>query len=235
MSAPESITSEIQKLAPSAVIELFVLDATPVGGSLFRFHAGTNQLSTSIVWQGETYVRFPIQVSGFEFNGKGQLPRPRLSVSNVLSAITTLLLTYNDLLGSKVTRKRTLAKYLDAENFTGGVNASADSAAEFPDDIFYIDRKVSENRLAVEFELSSSFDVTGVQIPRRQIVANNCPFQYRSTECGYTGTDYFKADDTATTEVSQDVCGKRLSSCKRRFGDTEELSFGGFPGSDLYR
>jgi lambda family phage minor tail protein L len=235
MSAPESITSEIQKLAPSAVIELFEIDATSLGGSVFMFHAGTNQISTSIVWQGNTYARFPIQASGFEFNGKGQLPRPRLSVSNVLSAITTVLLTYNDLQGAKVTRKRTLAKYLDAVNFTGGVNASEDSSAEFPDDIFYIDRKVSENRLAVEFELSSSFDVTGVQIPRRQIVANNCPFQYRSTECGYTGTDYFKADDTATTEVSQDVCGKRLSSCKRRFGETEELPFGGFPGADLYR
>lgn len=235
MSTPVEITSEIQKLAPSAVIELFILDATAIGGSIIRFHAGTNELSQNIIWQGNTYVKFPVQVTGFEFNGKGQLPRPKLTVSNVLSAITAVLLTYNDLQGAKVIRKRTLVKYLDAANFIGGSNPTADPAAEFPDDVFFVDRKVNENRLIVELELSSSFDVSGVQIPRRQIVANNCPFIYRSADCGYTGTNYFKADDTSTTVAGQDVCGKRLSSCKRRFGETAELSFGGFPGADLYR
>src|SRR5688572_29551914 len=34
---------DIQKLNPSGVIELFVLDATAVGGSVSRFHAGTNE------------------------------------------------------------------------------------------------------------------------------------------------------------------------------------------------
>jgi len=235
MSTPSTITSEIQKLAPSAVIELFIVDATSLGGGVFRFHAGTNELSQNIIWQGNTYVKFPVKVTGFEITGKGSVPRPRMQVSNVLSAITAILLAYKDLQGAKVTRLRTLAKYLDASNFSGGTNPTADSTASFPDDVYYIDRKVSENRLLVEFELTSAFDLQGVQIPRRQIIANTCPFVYRSTECGYTGTNYFKSDDTATIEISQDVCGKRLSSCKARFGSSSELSYGGFPAANLVR
>jgi lambda family phage minor tail protein L len=230
-----SIESEIQKLEPSAIIELFELDATSLGGDVVRFHAGTNELRQNVVWNGNTYTRYPVEATGFDFTGDGTIPRPKLRVSNALSAISALLLTYNDLLGAKVTRKRTLAKFLDAVNFTGGVNASADPTAAFPDDIFVIDRKTTENRELVEFELTTSFDLAGVQLPRRQIVQNVCAWKYRGAECSYAGTNYFTAADVATVVASQDVCGKRISSCKARFGDSAELPFGGFPGADLTR
>lgn len=236
MSTPESILIEINSLAPSAVIELFIIDASVAGlEDPLYFHAGTNSLRQNITWQGIEYVRYPVEVSGFEISGQGQLPRPRLKVSNHLSAISALILQYQDLIGSKVTRKRTLKKYLDAVNFTGDVNADADPEAEWPVDIFYIDRKATENRDFVEFELASSMDLAGVRIPRRQIIQNLCPWGYRSGECGYTGENYFKSDDTATDEVSEDSCGKRLTSCKARFGETAELPFGGFPGAGLFR
>lgn len=229
MSTPESIASELQKLSPDAIIELFVLDATSIGGEIFRFHAGTNELRQNIVWQGETYIRFPVQVNGFELSGQGTLPRPRMRVSNVLSTITALLIQYEDLVGSKIIRKRTMKKYLDAENFEGGVNPTEDTAASFADDIYFIDRKSSENRDMVEFELASSLDLHGVKIPRRQIIANLCPWVYKSAECGYTDTRYFTIDDVETTDSTQDRCGKRLKSCKCRFGSGGALPFGGFP------
>jgi lambda family phage minor tail protein L len=235
MSTPTSITSEIQKLEPSAVIELFVVDATSVGASVLRFHAGTNALNSDVVWQGETYVKFPVEVTGFEISGQGQIPRPRLKVSNVLSSITTLLLAYQDLIGSKVTRKRTLAKYLDAVNFEGGINVNADATAEFPDDVFFIDRKTVETRDVVEFELSSSLDLAGVKIPRRQVIQNLCQWAYRGSECGYTDTRYFDANDNEVGSSGLDRCGKRLSSCKKRFGPGGDLPFGGFPGAGLFR
>ena len=75
-----AITSEIQKLAPSRVIELFVLDLALFGQGPVRFHAGTNALQQRVVWQGNAYEAFPIEVEGFEFNGNGQVPRPRLRV-----------------------------------------------------------------------------------------------------------------------------------------------------------
>src|ERR1051326_8208503 len=157
----EALTSEIQKLAPSAVIELFVLDATSLGGDILRFHAGTNELRQNVVWQGETYQRYPIEASGFEFTGQGQLPRPKIRVANILSAVTTLLMNYDDLIGAKLTRKRTMAKFLDAVNFDGGVNPDADPDAEFSEDVYFVDRKSSEDRDVVEFELASSLDLVG--------------------------------------------------------------------------
>lgn len=235
MTTPQTITSEIQKLAPSAVIELFVLDTTSFGGDVYYFHAGTNGLRQRIVWQGQTYEPFPVQVSGFEYNGSGQLPRPKLVVANVTGIITAMVLLYQDLLGAKLTRKRTLAKYLDAVNFPGGVNVTADATAEFQDDVFFIDRKATENRDLVEFELAAAFDVQGVRLPRRQIVQNVCPWKYRSSECSYTGTTYFNANDDAVASSALDVCGKRLSSCKKRFGEYGELPFGGFPAAGLIR
>ena len=230
-----AIHAEIQKLAPSAVIELFVLDLSLFSQGLVYFHAETNSLQQRLTWQGKTYEAFPIQVEGFEFNGNGQIPRPKLKVANVTGAITAMVLIYQDLLGAKITRKRTLAKYLDAVNFPGGVNHTADPTAEFADDIYYIDRKSRETRDVIEFELAASFDLEGVNLPRRQIVQNVCPWRYRSSECGYTGTSYFDANDRSVASSTQDICGKRLSSCQARFGQNAELPFGGFPAAGLFR
>lgn len=235
MTTPETITSEIQKVAPSSIIELFQLDATPFGGEIYYFHAGTNNLMANIVWQGITYNAFPVQITGFEFTGKGQLPRPTMSVANVTSIISTLVMAYDDLLGAKVTRLRTMAKYLDAVNFDGGVNPNADSTAEFPRDIYYIERKVSESKTVVDFELAASFDVQGVKLPRRQIIQNICPWKYRSAECSYAGTAYFDKDDVSVGSLSLDVCGKRLSSCEARYGANNPLPFGAFPAAGLLK
>ena len=230
-----AITAEIQKLAPSAVIELYVLDLSIFGQGPVRFHAGTNALLQRVVWQGYAYEAFPIQVEGFEFNGGGQVPRPRLRVANVTGSITALVLSYQDLVGARITRKRTLVKYLDAVNFEGGVNPTADPLAEFADDVCCVDRKSRETREVVEFELAASFDLEGVNLPRRQIVQNVCPWSYRGAECGYTGSAYFNASDELVSSSAQDTCGKRLASCQRRFGTNAELPFGGFPAAGLFR
>lgn len=231
----QAITSEIQKLAPSSVIELFVLDLSLFNEGVVRFHAGTNELRQQVVWQGNTYEPFPIQAEGFEFNGNGQVPRPKLKVANVTGSITALILSYQDLVGTKVTRKRTLLKYLDAMNFASGSNPTEDATAEFADDVYFIDRKSRETRDVVEFELAAAFDLEGVSLPRRQIVQNVCPWQYQGAECGYTGKAYFNANDETVISRAQDACGKRLASCQKRFGVNAELPFGGFPAAGLIR
>ena len=120
-------TSELQKINPSAIIELFELQLiASIHGSdqLYRWHSGSNQNGNGeIVWQGNSYTRFPVEAEGFEFTGKGQIPRPTLTVSNVLSTLTTLIQSVNtftpanDLNGAKLTRIRTTADNLDAVNF----------------------------------------------------------------------------------------------------------------------
>jgi lambda family phage minor tail protein L len=216
------------------MVELFELDATSLGGALVRFHAGTNQLSQAVIWKGNIYSAYPVQITGFEFSTGGKLPRPKMRVANVSGVMSAFLSDYQGLLGCKVTRRRTMAKYLDAANFAGG-NPFADPLQELPEDVYYIDRLAAETKELVELELATSFDVEGVQLPRRQIITL-CPWAYKGgTGCGYVPGAMFTAEDVATTDPSKDVCGKRLTSCQLRFGLHNPLDFGGFPSAGRTR
>lgn len=235
--AVSSVGEELNKMAPSAVIELFELDGTAssVGvDQVYRFHAGVNQdIDGDIVWNGNTYSRYPIEANGFEYEGQGQLPRPQITISNILGLVTTLVVDYNDLVGATVTRIRTLKKYLDAANFTSGTNADADPYAEFAREVYIVDRKSLENRDVVSFELAATFDVAGVKLPRRQIIQNICPWTYKGEGCGYSGSNFFDINDQPVTDAADDVCSHRLSGCEARFGATNELPYGGFPSAGL--
>ena len=201
MSTP---VSELQKINPSSIVELFQLELnTAIHGSntKYYFHNGTYNIQKSnVIFDNIEYTKMPIEADGFEFNGK-QLPRPRLTISNILGTFTTILLTLpQGLEGAKVTRIRTLERYIDNTNFTGGQillengsnllleDGSAidmesglnpfgtpDPTATFPNEIYYIDRKVTENRDIIQFELTASFDLDGVRLPKRQVLPADFP------------------------------------------------------------
>ena len=217
--------SDLQSIAPSAIIELFQLELNAAQHGVnetYYFHAGTDATGSNddIVWDGQAYLAFPIEATEFEYTGTGSLPRPKLRVSNIYGTITGLILSLpNGLEGAKVTRIRTLARYIDGVNFPGGTNplGTPDPTAEFPREIYYIDRKASENRDLIEFELAAAFDLVGVRAPKRQCVSSVCQWIYRGTECGYTGNAYFNFNDVPVAAIGQDVCGKRLRSCELRF------------------
>ena len=184
MSVNSAVFSNLQSINPSAIIELFTLQlSTALHGdnTIYRFHAGSNlNANGKIVWAGNEYLRFPIQASGFAFQ-RGQLPRPKIAISNATGLISAILLsvnettTGNDLTGATVTRIRTLAKFIDAVNFADGTNATADNTAEFPQEIYSIDRKSTETRDIVEFELAAPTDLAGVRIPGRQATRSIFP------------------------------------------------------------
>jgi len=169
--------SQLQSINPGAIIELFTLtlDSTLHGSSsVYRFHNGSNQNSNGqVVWAGNTYQRFPIKCEGFTFNGTGTLPRPTVTISNILGTITAILADVNqttsgnDLTGAKLTRIRTLGRFLDAANFASGSNPTADSSAEFPQEIYFLDRKITENRDIVQWEAISALDLVNVKLPKR--------------------------------------------------------------------
>jgi lambda family phage minor tail protein L len=225
-------TSELQKANPSSIIELFELQlVTALHGAntTFRFHAGTNDVSNGdVIWAGNTYQRYPIEVEGFEYSGNGQLPRPRIRVSNIFGTITAILLTVNntssgnDLNGAKLTRIRTLARYIDGANFTGGTNpyGTPDPTAEFPREIYYLDRKVAENRDVVEWELAAAFDLAGVRAPKRQCIANRCQWVYRSTECSYSGPPIADVDDELLPGVTSSAEAIAYYAAKATFDAT---------------
>lgn len=228
------IESDIQKLAPGSLVELFTLDATAIGGTVLRWHNGVNEIGNDVVWQGNTYSRFPVEAEGFERTGKGQIPRPTIRAANVTGLMGALVREMDGLIGAKVTRKRTFVKYLDAVNFAAG-NPQADPNVGFPDEVWFVDRKASENGVFIQFELAAAFDVQGIKLPRRQCIQNVCTWQYRSAECGYTGGPVADKNDVATSNSALDACGKRLASCKLRFGAFNPLPYGGFPGVGLLR
>ena len=203
-TAVSATYSELEKPNLSNIVELFELElVTAIHGAntVYRFHNGVSEFDgANIVFNGNSYTRMPIEANGFDYSGK-TLPRPKLRISNILGTITSLLLTLpQGLEGAKITRLRTLERYLDDNNFKpdylllesgdyfllesgdyiyqeGIVNphGDADSSMLFPTEVFYIDRKSSENRVAVEFELAASFDLEGVGIPKRQVLPEDFP------------------------------------------------------------
>lgn len=235
-TAISSVYADLSVLTPNAIIELFELhyDNTLHGSTdILRWHAGVNaDVTGNITWNSNSYTRLPVKAEGFEYTNSGQLPRPTLTVSNLTGAITALLIDVNkitvgnDLTGAKVKRIRTLKKFLDGES-------AADPYATFPVEEWFIDRKAVESRDVVSFELTSKLDLTNKELPNRQVVANICQWQYRSSECSYTGSNYFDVNNNTVSTLAQDACGKRLSSCKKRFGENGELPFGSFPGAGL--
>ena len=256
----EPLAEELQKLAPTAVIDLFEVTLTSeINGvdGILRYHAGKNGITENITFNGITYPAVPAEIDEFEFSTKGTLPRPTLRVANVNNAITSLLVqpSYN-LLAAKVERIRTFAKFIDTANFNQNSSFAPEADVEDlfvtqgsdslimqtfndtsdPDakivETWYVDRIASENPQFVEFELTPKIDLTNLALPRRTI-EEFCPWKYRGAECGYADDACFTVDDLSTTDASQDVCGKRVSSCQLRFGLKQDLPFGGFYGARL--
>ena len=187
--------SELQKLNPSSRIELFVLELVEglhyASGNpssvptTFRFHAGSSMNSNAeIVWQGNSYQRVPITFEGAEFSGRGQIPRPTLTIANLggitrggsVIRVTDLLITvnlvtpHNDLLDAKVTKRTITADALDASNFAGNTNPfGTPSSNELPQEIYFIDRKIQESRDIVSFELVNKLDMENKRVPARQV------------------------------------------------------------------
>lgn len=362
-----------------------------IGLTCFTWCDGVNEVGDEVTFDSIKYARYPIQASGFDKTGNGSIPRPKLTMGNIGGIVGALAKDYNDLVGAKLTRTRTFARYLDTSNFrkynvllytnsmtnpvwnqysTGGAtgtvelvedstygfvlrikktsgaigtrfgvrqaftglsgnqynvftyirpiiaqssgqafyvdankvgvglstrsfplagldtlnewkkcsatsavgdltgtgnfymwvegpagstidfawpqlsignveyeyqptgsswNPTADPTQILDKEVWTIDRKSNENSIFVEWELTAPFDLRGVKIPRRQCVQNMCNWKYRGPECGYTGNTYFDVKDGQVLDASRDICGKRLSSCKKRFGATAILPYGGFP------
>jgi len=235
-SSFKSVNAELANLNPSAVITFFEIDVTNVmesnnisnlgveadaygvtqnlQGNILRFHNSINVFNSFLKWQGLTYYPAPIQGEGFETSSRGTLPTPTLTIAtqgsqkDLMGLLRHQIRKFGDVVGAKVTRIRTFAKYLDVDNFLavnseGKVSPNAlqdmaaenlgeipvgfepDPYAELPRDVYYIERKESENKSILRYQLSSNLDLEGIKIPKRIILANRCMFDYRGPGCWY--------------------------------------------------
>ena len=201
MSA-EDLELEVRETFYDSVVEMFELDLSVLPGfsgtdhyyftnfiipkaAIFPNVGDAFEAGEKVKWRrsetssaDQEYEPIPIIATGFDRTTKGQIPQPELQVSNIFGTLSGLIASLDDLIGVKVYRRRTLAKYLG--NF-----ATKDYDYYFPTDIYYIERKVAETNMSVTFQLASPLDLEGTQLPRRVITHNHCLWEYRGVECGY--------------------------------------------------
>ena len=224
-SSIKSLNFELSNLTPSSLVTLFEIDLNKlisskgitlgsdalamgvqadVNDGILKFHNNIKVFNSFIVWQGKKYYPAPINAEGFESTTKGVLPQPSLSIASQsetgvdqLALLKNEIKKFGDIIGSKVIRRRTFAKYLDKINFLGSSARSTratnilpdgyepDPYAELPKDIYYIERKQTENKSVLTYQLSSILDLEGTKIPKRVINADKCVWQYRGIGCWY--------------------------------------------------
>jgi lambda family phage minor tail protein L len=186
-----TIEADVQQGWHDAIVELIDLDLSTITNDPADIFYFTNQLKpddTKIQWKGNIYEPIPIAAAGYEKSTTGQIAQPTLTVANVLGTFTQIINELDDLVGAKVTRRRTLGKYLDGE-------PDADPLQEFPIDVFYIERKTQENSMVISWQLASVLDLEGLKLPRRIITQNYCQWRYRGSECGFTGAALYGSND----------------------------------------
>jgi len=231
-SSIKSLNYELSNLTPSSLIVFFEIDlsklletkgitlaeqAQTIGfeknerDGILRFHNNIKIFNSYIKWHGYTYYPAPIVADGFASTTKGTLPTPTLTIASQsetgadqLALLKHEIRKFGDIIGAKVTRRRTFAKYLDVTNFGGRgsfVTSTSpmanemkttipdgyepDPYAELPQDVYYIERKETENKTVLKYQLSSILDLEGIKIPKRTIISDKCMWQYRGIGCWY--------------------------------------------------
>lgn len=179
---PTTAVADLNASTVDALVELIEIDASApnIGAGVLRYCNQTDTNGGSVTLAGNVYTPYPILFSGLEHTAKDAAARPTLTIGNILSAWSTLVLLYQDMVGAVVTRRKILAKYLDGK-------PGADSTMGYAADVFTIERKMDESFDFVKFELGMGLEIEGVQIPLARCVASHCVVQYRSAECSYTG------------------------------------------------
>ena len=169
--------------------------------TVFRFHGGAkgvpfvnDESFGKIRFNNQDYQRIAVKAEGFEETSSGALPRPTLTFSNLGGILRTNeqgvqnVITFsdflafvndvtpnNDLLNAKVTRLLPLASAISNLNFTGSNPYGTPSTDRLEDKIFFVNRKMIENRQIVQFELTNQLDMDQKKIPARVVTRDLFP------------------------------------------------------------
>ncbi|MNQ69550.1 Phage minor tail protein L [compost metagenome] len=229
----ELIATDAQQLVQEPKISLFEIDATQYGDAVLRFTPAVDGESWPVQLGGNVYQRLSIKAEGFEWNGSGTAPRPSLSLAALDLVFLSLIISTDDLVGCPVRRIRTYRKYLDD-------GATPNPSATFPVDHFLVERKTSQRRKQITFELSTPMDQQGKMVPAKQVIRDTClnrfrywangQWNYDGVTCPYAGALMYEPNGNVTADPTKAKCGKKLADCKTHFGADAVLPFFGFPG-----
>jgi len=198
------IANSLLDIQPTAVLEFYrIYPDTLNKPNLFIPVHGGSIFGANVSWQNVEYIPVPIEGEGFEINGNGQLARPKLRIANKDFLITNLLQNNFDFKNAKIVRKRTFLKYLDDSNFDGGNPfGTPDYTAEISNETYLIGQKTAENKVYVEFELTSPLDLENFEVTHRQILAKYCYWQYRGHGCNFVGGPVEKENGYNFTDIT---------------------------------
>ncbi len=179
--------SDLFLLNSKQVIDLFEIKLNDLDG-YFRFH-GSKNFNRDLVFKGNTYLYIPSEISNVQYDSDGKQNRPTFSISNANNFISDLLIGRNSLLGRRFSKKKLLAKDLDAVNFGGDSQKNPIGQSNFRDfiqvDTYTIHKKNFQNKEKVEFELANILDIDGLTCPKRKVFNNSCQWTYRGAGCNY--------------------------------------------------
>jgi len=169
-----TVYTEQHKSSLNALVTLFTLDATEIGGATYYFTAMSDNAGGSpfgpqkIVWKTHTYEPMPITLSGAKSVGSGALPKPTLTISNIDGTIFAAVLSLGDLVGAELIVEKTFEQFLD-----NGLDPN--TSAVLPTEIYVVEQKTVHNREIISWTLASYLDRNNVLIPRRQVLRDAFP------------------------------------------------------------
>ena len=232
----DKMSRSLLDLQPTAVLEFYRLypDTLEKPNTFIPIHNGSAS-EKDVVWQDVLYMPLPIEAEGFEINGGGRLSRPKIRFANKDYLITNLLQNNKDFKNAKVVRKRTFLKFIDDINFDGGNPfGDEDFTAEISSEDFLISQKTAENKLFVEFELTSPLDLENFELNHRRILAKYCYWQYRGHGCNYmgmpvereNGLGFVKSDGLAVSPYNSDAANGFNSNANLEWTANKSYSIG---------
>lgn len=168
-----TIAQDVLKTEVPAFIELFDIDLSSTNeaslvNSVLRFTPMTDGTDLAnlhnVMFGGNTYYPFPIQLSGVSFSSEGAPPRPQLSIANIDKAIGDFVFKYGDIIGTTVIYTRTFTSYLNTSN-----------KISLPPLKYFISKKLSHNKNTLSFELRDFRDKERAMLPKRQMLKKDFP------------------------------------------------------------
>ena len=177
-----------------------------------------------VVFNGNVYYGYPIAMDAVEIANDGAMNRPTLTLANAESILRTTSTFQNSfsaafaegstatglegfkvdkLVGKRVTKRRTLAKYLSINSGQSTDAAATKDLIELPKNVYIIDRVVDKTALSITIELASPFDLSGLRVPAREVIGKYCSWIYQGknypvTKPDATGTVHNSGSASAT-------------------------------------
>lgn len=168
-----TIAQDVLKAEVPAFIELLDIDLTSTNepdllNSVLRFTPMTDSTDLAnihnVMFGGNTYFPFPIQLSGISFASDGAPPRPQLTVANIDKAMGEAVFKYKDIIGATVIYTRTFSTYLNTS-----------SKISLPPLKYFIAKKITHNKNVISFELRDFRDKERAMLPKRQMLKKDFP------------------------------------------------------------